>query len=298
MKSKKELLEQEKIDNDNYTVFEIFQKIQSLLYKNKNVIEINDDRYLIDLSNSYNSGKITITVDRGKKIELSRDEILNNFKNNNFNNLDIFIEILKDKLKIKEEPPKKVEAKELPKKVEPKKVEAKELPKKVEPKKIEAKPKETPKKKTKTKKKNIDLDKFENLLDFSANIIEVPEKMSVMKKNKMKLVNTLTPKNNLKTLNKQKSIKLSQHADNIIEIKTGKRDAQGNIIFNTYEIVLPSSMKYVDKQLKLREKTPLTKKKNFSTYNKQKSIILQHNDINDIKIKDIKPKIIEEKSIT
>jgi hypothetical protein len=290
MKSKKELLEQQKIDNDNYTVFEIYQKLQSLLYKNKNVIEINDDRYLIDLSNSYNSGKITITVDRGKKIELSRDQIINTFKNNNFNNLDKFIEILKDKLKIKEEPPKKVE----PKKVEPKKIE----PKKVEPKKIEAKPKETPKKKTKTKKKNIDLDKFENLLDFSANIIEVPEKMSVMKKNKMKLVNTLTPKNNLKTLNKQKSIKLSQHADNIIEIKTGKRDAQGNIIFNTYEIVLPSSMKYVDKQLKLREKTPLTKKKNFSTYNKQKSIILQHNDINDIKIKDIKPKIIEEKSIT
>jgi hypothetical protein len=288
MKSKKELLEQQKIDNDNYTVFEIYQKLQSLLYKNKNVIEINDDRYLIDLSNSYNSGKITITVDRGKKIELSRDQIINTFKNNNFNNLDKFIEILKDKLKIKEEPPKKVE----PKKVEPKKIE----PKKVEPKKIEAKPKETPKKKTKTKKKNIDLDKFENLLDFSANIVQVPEKMSfINKNNKMKLVNTLTPKNNLKTLNKQKSIKLSEHADNIIEIKTGKKDNMGNIIFNTYEIVLPSSMKYVDKKLQLREKKPLTKKGNLSTYNKQKSIILQSNDINDIKIKDIKPKIIEEK---
>ena len=294
-----------------------FRYLDNLLNKDKFSDKQNAQKYIDGIIKKYQN-QLDNTIEKYKKLNFN-DQGARSFGDIYYRKVRFDEYATEEQKKIIEDlhnKPQQEEKKEVKKEVkkedkpkeEKKEVKPKEEIKPIEPKKeiqkeVKKAEKQPKQKKQRKPKKEVD----ENLIAFGTVMVGVPKTMAFIdKKGKEKEVDVLTLKNNIKSKDKKKAIKLKTHQENNIKFDEGEKNDKGKIKFNSAEITLPEKMKYVDKNLKFKEKDTLTKKGNLSSAVKMKPIILKgrtEDKISKVKIKEKKEdikneqkKIIEEKA--
>jgi outer membrane biosynthesis protein TonB len=233
-----------------------FRYLDNLLNKDKFSDKQNAQKYIDNIIKKYQK-QLDKTIEQYKKLNFN-EQGARSFGDIYYRKVRFDEYATEEQKKIIEElhnkPQQQEEKKEVKPKEEKKEVKPKEeiKPIEVEPKKeiqkeVKKAEKQPKQKKQRKPKKEVD----ENLIAFGTVMVGVPKTMAfVDKKGKEKEVDVLTLKNNIKTKDKKKAIKLKTHTENNIKFDEGEKNDKGKIKFNSAEITLPEKMKYVDKNLK------------------------------------------------